>query len=365
MPAGPHTFSIRILSPTRVPQLPPFSLSLFRVLVADAILSPDGSHQFRHVVAVSLAINPLLLFRIHSSVRYTSSGLSKVKNTVFRDVPRRLGTADSEARVVKASRPSHPASVRPVSVFPARIDKSPWSRPFGQGMSHQAWRTGFPSLASSLAFMFSLLVCLLYITTYALLLFALGRPGALHLNRRVGGKRMVICDVSSLVVSSSSGVVWLPALKDRHGSTLHEWASRGLTSSKAFSESKLDVRAGTTWTLGEARNSRSRVGTKAALGFTRKRDAIAETEEPRPDKTNRRQETWPRKDTRHTTSTGDDMMTAGSTTRPSLGQGLRMLLCLCMKSYVTASRYSESIHVQNQSVRVKRESWASCVALSW
>lgn len=181
----------------------------------------------------------------------TSSGLSKMKSTVLCDVPRRLGTADSEVRIVKASCPSHPASV---SVFPARIDKSPWSRPFGQGMSHQAWRTGFPSLASSLAFMFSLLVRLLYITTYALLLFAFGHPGALHLDRRVGGKSMVICDVSSLGVSSSSGVVWLPALKDRHGSTRHEWASRGLTSSNpnALSESKLDARAGTTWTLGEA-----------------------------------------------------------------------------------------------------------------
>jgi len=111
-------------------------------------------------------------------------------------------------------------------------------------MSHQAWRTGFPSLASSLAFMFSLLVCLLYIATYALLLFAFGRPGALHVDRRVGGKRMVICDVSSLGVSSSSGVVWLPALKDRHGSTRHEWASRGLTSSKSTLRVKVGCACG-------------------------------------------------------------------------------------------------------------------------
>jgi len=212
------TAMARNVSATRPRCVSPFCLPLFRVLVADAIVSPGGSHQFRHVVAVSLAINALLLFRIHSSVRYIIGSIQS-ENTVFGDVPRRLGTADSEVRVVKASRPSHPASV---SVFPARIDKSPWSRSFGQGMSHQAWRTGFPSLASSLAFMFSLLVRLLYITTYAPLLFAFGHPGALHLDRRVGGKRMVICDVSSLGVSSSSGVVWLPPLKDRHGSTRHE-----------------------------------------------------------------------------------------------------------------------------------------------
>ena len=92
--------------------------------------------------------------------------------------------------------------------------------------------------------MFSLLVRLLYITTYALLLSAFGRPGGLHLDRRVGGKRMVICDVSSLGVSSSSGVVWLPALKDRHGSTRHEWASRGLTSSKSTLRVKVGCACG-------------------------------------------------------------------------------------------------------------------------
>ena len=55
---------------------------------------------------------------------------------------------------------------------------------------------------------------------------------------------MVICDVSSLGVSSSSGVVWLPALKDRHGSTPHEWASRGLKSSKSTLRVKVGCACG-------------------------------------------------------------------------------------------------------------------------
>ena len=44
----------RNVSTARSRCVPPFCLPLFRVLVVDALVSPGGSHQFLHVVAVSL-----------------------------------------------------------------------------------------------------------------------------------------------------------------------------------------------------------------------------------------------------------------------------------------------------------------------
>jgi hypothetical protein len=132
-----------------------------------------------------------------------SSGLSKMKNTVLCDVSD-CGLGGPRCKGLPSFAPHFsvclPCAHRQVTVVMA----------FRPRDVPPAWKTGFPSLA----FIFSLLIRLLYIATYALLLFAFGRPGALHLDRRVGGNRMVIWDVSSLGVSSSSGVIWSPALKD-------------------------------------------------------------------------------------------------------------------------------------------------------